>query len=34
MAETRPGFNVLGELQMTADGKAVTLGTPKQRSVS
>src|ERR1700739_1163726 len=33
MAEARLGFNVLGPLQMTADGKAVTLGTPKQKAI-
>jgi DNA-binding SARP family transcriptional activator len=33
MAEARLGFNVLGPLQMTADGTAVTLGTPKQKAI-
>jgi SARP family transcriptional regulator, regulator of embCAB operon len=31
--EARLGCNVLGALQMTVDGKAVTLGTPKQKAI-
>jgi DNA-binding SARP family transcriptional activator len=33
MTEARLGFNLLGPLQMTVDGKAVELGTPKQRAI-
>ncbi|KAA1250897.1 FHA domain-containing protein [Mycobacterium simiae] len=33
MAQDRIGFGVLGPLEMTIDGTAVPLGTPKQRAV-
>jgi SARP family transcriptional regulator, regulator of embCAB operon len=33
MTENKIGFGVLGPLQMTVDGAAVSLGTPKQRAV-
>ena len=33
MTENKIGFGVLGPLQMTVDGAAVPLGTPKQRAV-
>jgi DNA-binding SARP family transcriptional activator len=33
MTGNRIGFGVLGALQMTSDGAAVPLGTPKQRAV-
>lgn len=33
MAEARLGFNLLGPLRMTVDGKAVELGTPKQKAI-
>jgi DNA-binding SARP family transcriptional activator len=33
MSENKIGFGVLGPLQMTVDGAAVPLGTPKQRAV-
>jgi len=33
MTDNKIGFGVLGPLQMTVDGTAVTLGTPKQRAV-
>src|SRR5258705_7723055 len=33
MTENKIGFGVLGPLQMTVDGAALPLGTPKQRAV-
>ncbi|CAM4293581.1 Transcriptional regulatory protein EmbR [Mycobacterium basiliense] len=33
MAHDRVGFGVLGPLEMTIDGAAIPLGTPKQRAV-
>jgi DNA-binding SARP family transcriptional activator len=33
MTENKIGFGVLGPLQMTVDGAAVSLGTPKQRAM-
>jgi DNA-binding SARP family transcriptional activator len=33
MAENGLDFGVLGPLQITVDGGAVLLGTPKQRAV-